>query len=331
MTCKDHGHHFIAQLLIAHGLAGLLITGEQEHREQIPQVLLGASALLDEARDYSIENGEGTRIALIARGGYPERQGDQRRQIMGEMLKGRRKRLSHRTGLELDIRAKQGFRHDLQRQAHHFSGEIKRLLMVFIRVPALNHRGSTGGHHGRQTSNALTMEGRLGQTTFSKPGCSLIEEQILPTKQRGEALESSAFVVVLCIDPEYMIDSLGIKTEIQKHRAKGPKTDHISIALSQLGDKAKLILLHLTQVASKKSTLRSWDALRGTGQRWYYSHRKILFLFFLKDGLVFILNDRFLYPCGEHTCTQASAPGRSLRFVRCGACHPSYQPDEADQ
>jgi len=72
---EEDGHRLVAQLAIVHRLAGLLVTGLDQHGEQVAPVARAPAPLGDHLQHHRVERGERATEAAVLAGG------DQRRQI----------------------------------------------------------------------------------------------------------------------------------------------------------------------------------------------------------------------------------------------------------
>ena len=55
---QHEGHHLVAELAVGHARAGLLVAGDQEHREQVALLLPRTAARLDDVVHDAIEHGD---------------------------------------------------------------------------------------------------------------------------------------------------------------------------------------------------------------------------------------------------------------------------------
>jgi hypothetical protein len=197
---EKKGHHFIAQLHVAHGIA-VGVACLQERIEQISARLIAGAALADDAIDDAVEIADGAapRGREEARKVKREKQGlaGVAHEAVGDHLHG----FADALGSAGDVCAKQALADNFKRNGHH----------VFVNVagfaggPGIEHAAGSAGDDRRIRQDIFAAESRLDEAALALPRFSFVGEQTIP-EDAGESAVVCGFGEVAGIADQDVFD-----------------------------------------------------------------------------------------------------------------------------
>ena len=177
MTGQHQGHDLVAQLPVGHALAGLLVAGGKEHRQQVAPVHPVSPALGDAIVHHPVQRAQGSGEAEVARGGQRARQRDQRLHRLDGVPQDHRQRAADRLGRPLEVQAEQGPPQDGQGGAGHLRRDVDRLTGGGLRAQAVGQLAGDPGHDLAEGGKARLVEGGLGQAALPFPESTVLGDE----------------------------------------------------------------------------------------------------------------------------------------------------------
>ena len=155
---QEERHDLVAELLVRHLRGVVVVPGDEEHREQIPTVLLAPPPLRNQLEDDPVEIRHGAAEADLARGpDAPREQAQREIRLAGEEPHQHREPLADLRRLAGHVRAEEHLRDDLEREPHDQRVQVDGLALgqAATRRRACSAITAVG-------CDALAVEGRLG-------------------------------------------------------------------------------------------------------------------------------------------------------------------------
>jgi hypothetical protein len=169
---EEDRHDLVANLRVAHALAGALFLGREQHGEEVAGVRLAAASLADDPQDDAVERGDGRAYAGVSRR-RPEEKGERRRHPGVDRAHQDRHGRAHLARRVSDVRVEERLGDHVEGQAHHL-GRCVDLRAVGPRaLRALGVRRHGIGVPG----DALVREGRRHQLALAPVKLALARQQ----------------------------------------------------------------------------------------------------------------------------------------------------------
>ncbi len=244
MTGQQQRHDFIAHLPVVHPLSCLLVTRQQQHREQVTLVV-ALPALGNDILHDSVERANCLLNAAVA-GRRKAQRWNRMIDVVRERCHQRRKCLTNGIRLIAEVNAEQGLAHDTQRQAHHLRRHIQELFVHCSVLPMLQHSPGGVRHERAKGGKLLAMEGGLHETPLVQPGLPVVGEESLAKQGTEEVHEIGIFAVVAMILLQHMLDIVRVKNHVGRPHEKADRHD-VAVALEHGHVKAEGIALNSTR------------------------------------------------------------------------------------
>ena len=155
MAGEEQRHGLVAQLLVGHARAIVLVAGVQQDGQQIRLLLPTLPPLLDKAVDDGVEAAHGPVEANLAGRRQPGRQPEQAGETGAKAIQQHFQRSADVAGFLADVSTEERFGGNHQRQSHHLGGDVTR----FAGNPTAQHLLGRGRHVGNVS----------GQPTAGRP------------------------------------------------------------------------------------------------------------------------------------------------------------------
>ncbi len=259
---QEKRHRFIAQLLIAHADAGLLVARTKKEREEIAESLTpgpspgrrgeaSSPALADDAEEDGVELLQGAAHAEVGGGRNPERQRHEAVESLQEIRLHHFHRLRDRVRHAADLRAEQRARRDVERQAHHLRVNVAPV----PRLP-LGHHTLRRGHHRRAIAlDAAVQKHRLDQAALSQPKIAVAGEEPLAEHERIEP-QGKMFDEAFALGDEHFLDRIGMGEEIDVPMGEA-QLDDIAEVAGAMRQEIEAFRAEVRQVAAQPMSFRT--------------------------------------------------------------------------
>ena len=265
MAREKDRHHLVAQLAVAHALAGVLVTRGHQHGEEVACILTGTPPCRDHLVHDAVEGGERSTQPAVGRCGDPLRDVDDTSDRSVGGAQRHRQGLADPVDLAADVGAQQRFSHDPEGELRHLRREIHD--GVVARIPPLGQGLGRGGDRVRKPRDPVTVEGWLGDASLSEPRVSLVRQEAVRQKC-PEHLEPRGLLAVVPVvvlkDVPHVIGSGEDHDVAMQH----PEVHDLTVVINRVEQEADRIATHARQAAEPAPGARTrWEAVsHGLGE-----------------------------------------------------------------
>src|SRR5919199_2548949 len=271
MAGDKDGQHLIAHLLIAHGLAGVYITGFDQHIQQIAAGCTGGPALTNHRIDHCIQRTQALLERTIERGRPSQGEAQRVLDLVLGVTHPDRHRRTELSGLAHHVRAEHCLRDNverypchLRRNVHHAAG--------WERLPPPQHALSRGRDFVCHRRQPFAMKHRLHHPALPEPGLLIaVSQETVPGHRSQTMLLIKLRKLMVVLDKD-MVGQIGMREDVDDTR---PDTvaDDLAVLLKSAYHRAQIIPGEAAKTADQGLTTWSWSELcrRGSDGRTFHT------------------------------------------------------------
>ena len=256
MASEEERHNFVAQLLVGHA-AAMLVVGFEEGAEKVGVVVRRTAARADEAVNHVVEVLH--RSAQARAFWNRDAVGEDERQIRlsDKLFHDHCDRLAHAAGFSGNIRAEQRFGHDIERGRHKLLVDVSR----FAVAPSGKHHRGGIRHNPRVVENIFVAKCRLDQFPLRLPKFSFTRQQAVAENGLQSAVVSRLKEIRVVFD-ENLLDTVGMHDEADRN-VEEAKEDDVAVFAGAAREETAPVLAEGERVAQKIQAARAGREFSG--------------------------------------------------------------------